>query len=80
VDAIKNGSIVAEDGSKVYDFSMTKNVVSMLISVVLLLWIMLGVAKKYKAREGQAPTGFQNAIEPVITFVRDEVAVPNLGH
>lgn len=80
VEALKNGSIIAEDGSQVYDLSMTKNVVSMLISVVLLLWIMLGVAKKYKARSGQAPTGFQNAIEPIITFVRDEVAVPNLGH
>ncbi|MGC4079384.1 MAG: F0F1 ATP synthase subunit A [Rubrivivax sp.] len=80
VEGIKEGTIVSEDGSKVYDFSITKNVMSMLISVVLLLWIMLSVAKKYKAREGQAPTGFQNAIEPVITFVRDEVAVPNLGH
>lgn len=80
VEKMKNGSIVAEDGSPVYDFSITKNVLSMLISVVLLLWIMMGVAKKYKQRGNQAPTGFQNAVEPVITFVRDEVAVPNLGY
>jgi len=81
VEAIKNGSIVAVDGSPVYDFSITKNVASMLISVVLLLVIMLNVAKKYKQRGTMtAPTGFQNALEPVITFVRDEVAVPNLGH
>jgi len=81
VEAMKEGAIVAVDGSKVYDFSITKNVASMLISVVLLLLIMLGVAKKYKQRGVMmAPTGFQNAIEPVIAFVRDEVAVPNLGH
>ena len=81
VEKIKSGAIVTVDGSPVYDFSITKNVLSMLISVVLLLWIMLSVAKKYKQNgSGVAPSGFQNALEPVITFVRDEVAVPNLGH
>jgi F-type H+-transporting ATPase subunit a len=73
--------LVADDGSKVYDFSITKNVLSMLISVALLLWIMLGVAGKYKKNGVMtAPKGMQNAIEPVITFIRDEVAKPNLGH
>lgn len=81
VEGMKNGSIITVDGSPVYDFSITKNVASMLISVILLLVIMLNVAKKYKQRGTMtAPTGFQNALEPVITFVRDEVAVPNLGH
>jgi len=73
--------IIAEDGSKIYDFSITKNVLSMLISVVLLLVIMLNVAKKYKNKGTMtAPSGFQNALEPVITFIRDEVGKPNLGH
>lgn len=64
----------------VYDFSMTRNVVQMLISLALLVWIMLGVAKK-SVRNGAkvAPSGMQNAIEPVITFIRDDVAKPNLG-
>jgi len=68
-------------GVKFYDFSITKNVASMLISVLLLLVIMLTVAKKYK-KNGvmKAPSGFQNALEPVIIFVRDEVAKPNLGN
>jgi F-type H+-transporting ATPase subunit a len=75
------GKIEATDGSKFYDFSITKNILSMLISVALLLIIMLNVAKKYKQKGSMiAPSGFQNAIEPVITFVRDEVARPNLGH
>jgi F-type H+-transporting ATPase subunit a len=73
--------IVAEDGSKVYDFSLTKNVVQMILALALLVLLMNGIAKKYKKGIGvtSAPKGWQNAIEPVITFVRDDVAKPNLG-
>lgn len=77
---------VKEDGSvdeavKVYDFSMTKNVVQMILALVVLVLLMTNIAKKY-IRNGanKAPSGFQNMIEPVITFVRDDVAKPNLGH
>jgi F-type H+-transporting ATPase subunit a len=85
---LKNGKIIAVDAQghpdhsvKVYDFSITKNVLSMMIGAIIMLLIMTSVAKKYR-RTGTktAPTGFQNALEPVITFVRDEVAKPNLGH
>ncbi len=73
--------IVSEDGAAIIDFSITKNVLSMMLSVVLLLVIMTGVAKKYKTNGSmKAPSGFQNALEPVITFVRDDVAKPNIGH
>jgi F-type H+-transporting ATPase subunit a len=71
--------VLATDGSKVYDFSITKNVLSMLIGVVLLLWAMTSAAKKYKTGTQVAPKGFQNFIEVVIVFIRDEVAKPNLG-
>lgn len=72
--------IVSEDGVAIMDFSITKNVVSMLLSVILLLWIMLSVAKKYKTKGiMSAPTGMQNALEPIIGFIRDEVGKPNLG-
>ena len=63
----------------VYDFSMTRNVSQMLISLALLVWIMLSVAKRYQKGVVKAPSGMQNAIEPVITFIRDDVAKPNLG-
>lgn len=84
----KDGKIepVTANGSndetvKVYDFSLTRNVVQMLIALVILAVVMINIANKYK-RNGvhAAPSGFQNAIEPVITFVRDEVGKPNLGH
>jgi F-type H+-transporting ATPase subunit a len=66
---------------KIYDFSLTRNVVQMILSLALLVFLMIRIAGKYKTGVGlsSAPTGFQNVIEPVITFVRDEVAVPNLG-
>ncbi len=65
----------------VYDLSLTKNVVQMLLSLIILVMLMISVANKYKKGQGitSAPKGWQNAIEPVITFVRDEVAKPNLG-
>jgi len=65
----------------VYDMSLTRNVVQMFIALTLLCVLMIGVANKYKRNGAKvAPSGFQNAVEPVITFVRDEVGKPNLGH
>ena len=82
-----HGEIVAvnEQGvkteSKVYDFSLTRNVVQMFLSLIILVVLMLNIAKKYKKQGAkQAPTGFQNAVEPVITFIRDEVGKSNLGN
>jgi F-type H+-transporting ATPase subunit a len=73
--------LVADDGSSVIDLSITKNVLCMLIGVALLLWIMLSVGKQAtKTGSKQAPKGLQNAIEPLVIFVRDEVAKPNLGY
>ena len=86
--AYQAGKIYATDAAgmpdlntKIYDFSLTKNTSQMLLALGLLLFLMLSVAKKYKNGQGvnNAPKGWQNALEPVITFVRDDVAKPNLG-
>lgn len=76
------GKIEAVDGSKVYDFSLTRNVVQMILALSLLVWIMISVAKSYSKGQGvtSAPKGKQNLVEVLVTFVRDEVAKPNLGH
>lgn len=84
----EEGKIVAvnaagevDEAVQVYDFSLTRNVVQMFLALLLLVWLMVGVANKYKKNGAKvAPSGFQNAVEPVITFVRDEVGKPNLGH
>lgn len=66
---------------KVYDVSLTRNVVQMILALSILVWIMLVIARRYKRGEGvnTAPKGIQNLLEPIIVFVRDEVAKPNLG-
>ncbi len=62
-----------------YDFSLTKNVVSMILVALLLGWLMIKVANTYKKREGLAPAGAQSLIEPMFVFIQDEVAKPFLG-
>jgi len=62
------------------DLSITKNVVSLLISVTILLFVFIGIANTYKKREGKAPKGMQSLLEPIIIFVRDDIAKPQLGH
>lgn len=63
----------------VLDLSITKTVLMLFITAILILIVFLQVAKKYKANVGKAPTGIQSFFEPIIVFVRDEVAKPNIG-
>lgn len=79
---VGNKIVPVEEGVEVYDFSLTRNVVQMILALIVLVWILTGVAKRYRTGQGvkTAPRGLQNAIEPVVTFVRDEVAKPNIGH
>jgi len=79
---VENGKqkIRSLDGSTFYDISITKNVLCLFISVIILWFLMTGVAKKYKKNGVHvAPTGFQNALEPMIEFIQDSVAKPFLG-
>ncbi|MDB5129851.1 MAG: synthase subunit [Mucilaginibacter sp.] len=66
--------------SKLYDFSITRNVVSMWMSIAFLLIIFLSVSSAYKKRQGKAPKGLQSFMEPIILFVRDDIARPNIGY
>lgn len=78
--AVKEGDVI-DSSVKIYDLSLSRNVVQMILALLLFTWIMLSVAKKYKMGQGvtTAPKGSQGLLEPVIIFVRDEVARPNLG-
>ena len=44
-----------------------------------MLWLFLSVAKNYTRRAGKAPTGLQSWVEPLIIFIRDDVAVSSIG-
>jgi F-type H+-transporting ATPase subunit a len=61
------------------DFSITKNVFSMMMSAILILLIFISVASAYKKKGvTTAPSGFQNLMETLILFVRDEIVRPNI--
>lgn len=66
--------------STLIDFSITRNVVSMWLSIIVLIFIFFGVSSAYKKREGKAPKGLQSFMEPIILFVRDDIARPNIGY
>ena len=71
---LNHEKLEATDGSKVYDFSVTKNVAALLGSAVLMLVVFTAVARGYRRNEGRAPSGIQSFFEPIIVFIRDEVA------
>ena len=73
-------AIDIEASKALWDFSITKNVASLFISVLILLVVLLTAAGAYK-KTGitSAPKGVQSFMEPIVLFVIDEVAIPNIG-
>lgn len=64
------------------DVSPTKHVVFM-VAAALLVFLTIHIAGRQVARrhrEGRAPRGFGAAIEAVALFVRNDVAIANIGH
>ena len=81
-EANKGKIVELENGHEVglpIDLSITKTVAGVIVSVIVLLLVFLSVAKSAKRNKGFAPKGLQNLIEPVIIFIRDEVAKPAIG-
>jgi F-type H+-transporting ATPase subunit a len=62
-----------------WDFSITKNVMSLFCGLAILLLIFLSIAKRYKENWARAPKGLQSWVEPLILFVRDNIAKPSIG-
>lgn len=83
-DGPRKGKIIETlpDGSSYepLDFSITKNVLSVILSATLLVIILLSVSNRYRKRENMPPKGLQSMLEPIIIFLRDEVAKPAIGH
>ena len=75
---------VAGDGTRdtnasFLDISITKNVLALFVSIILMLWMFIAAAKGYRKRGEGAPKGIARILEPLILFVRDDVARPALG-
>lgn len=60
-----------------YDFSITKNVFVIIVMSLFLLLIFGGMARRYK--KSLNPGGSAKFLEPIIVYVRDEIAKPNIG-
>jgi F-type H+-transporting ATPase subunit a len=76
------GSISAAfNGQKlsVWDVSITKSVFGMLMILSIMIWMFGSIASQYKKNPGSAPKGMANALEPLILFIRDEIAKPSIG-
>ncbi|CAM4154799.1 F0F1 ATP synthase subunit A [Zobellia roscoffensis] len=67
----------AENAAKVLDFSITKSVFGILLIGLFMLWAFSSLAKQYAKKK--VPTGFGRVLEPLVIYVRDEIAKPNIG-
>lgn len=66
--------------AKPLDFSITKNVVGLMLAALLLFLGFTSLARTYKKGPNAIPTGVGRVLEPLVLYVRDEMAVPNIGH
>lgn len=66
------------NAEKPIDFSMTKNVAAMLLTVIVMIVFFFSLARHHKKNE-KAPKGLNNALESLVLFVRDDIAIPQIG-
>ncbi len=67
-----------EAQSDFLNLSITKNVASLFLSIFLMLITFITIAKRYK-KGVAAPKGLQSLFEPIIVFIRDDIAKTNIG-
>ncbi|MGE0088991.1 MAG: F0F1 ATP synthase subunit A [Bacteroidales bacterium] len=75
IEVDKNGSFI----ERPFDLSVTKNVLAIIISSIILAVLFMSVAKTYKRRTDMPPKGLQSLLEPVILFVRDDIAKSSIN-
>lgn len=81
VTLTKNNAEISVNNDAPLDFSITKNITQMFLSVILLVMLFTSIAKAYKTTGvSSAPKGKQSFFEPLIVFVRDDIAKGNIGH
>ncbi|MCF6168087.1 F0F1 ATP synthase subunit A [Lutibacter sp.] len=64
---------------KPLDFSITKGVLSIIIVSLIVFLIFSSLAKSY-AKNGSIPKGIGRFFEPLVIYIRDEIAIPSIGH
>jgi F-type H+-transporting ATPase subunit a len=77
-----NGTLTEEHGHPTnatpLDFSITKSVLGILAMALLMLILFIGLAKSY-AKNNAIASGVGRFFEPLVLYVRDEIAIPNIG-
>jgi F-type H+-transporting ATPase subunit a len=82
-EANEHGSFVEMDeehhalNAAPLDLSITKNVFNIILISLLILWLFARAGRSYK--KGLVPSGAAKFFEPIVIFVRDEIARPNIG-
>lgn len=60
------------------DLSITKNVVVIFLVGLLMFFLFRGLARSYAKNNGIA-TGVGRFMEPIVLYIRDDIAIPNIG-
>ncbi len=60
------------------DFSITKSVIGILLVALLMFFVFRSLAKSY-AKNGGIAKGIGRIFEPIVLYVRDDIAIPNIG-
>ncbi len=60
------------------DFSITKSVLMMLLTGLLLIWLFRSLVSSY-AKNGSMPKGIGRFFEPIVLYIRDDIAISNIG-
>ena len=61
------------------NFSVTKHVLMLWLVAAGLFVIVTWSTRRYLKQERRIPTGFMNALEAIVQFIRDSVVLPNVG-
>ncbi|MDX9929856.1 MAG: F0F1 ATP synthase subunit A [Bacteroidales bacterium] len=61
------------------DFSVTKNVAAMIVVAIIVIMLFTSLARSYRRTGVSEPRGLQGFLEPLILFVKEDIAIPNIG-
>jgi len=61
------------------DFSVTKHVLMLWLVAGFVFVVVTWAVRRYLRQDRLIPSGFMNALEAVVEFIRDDIAQPNVG-
>ena len=83
-EAVATGTLTEDEKSghptnaRPIDFSITKSVLFIMITAILMFFLFSSLARSY-AKNGGIAKGAGRIFEPLVVYIRDEIAIPNIG-